>query len=194
MDLNNNTCGCRSWQVSGIPCVHAVAAISYLNGNAEDYVAPWFHTTMFLTCYNHTINPLNGSSMWPEVTYMKPLPPQKIRLLGRPTIKWKRDQSERESQGKTRYTISKAGAVIRCTICRETGHNRSTCPTRPKDVASTSLPKKKKDNKCKTEKGMLLKQCNYTTTSNSLTTPLYSRYCGTSSSRSNSTGSSCTTR
>ncbi|CAI9273625.1 unnamed protein product [Lactuca saligna] len=153
VDLNNNTCGCRSWQVSGIPCVHAVAAISYLNRNAEDYVAPWFHTTMFLTCYNHTINPLNGSSMWPEVTYMKPLPPQKTRLPGRPTIKRKRDQSERESQGKTRHTISKAGAVIRCTICRETCHNRSTFPTRPKDAASTSLPKKKKANKCKTKKG-----------------------------------------
>ncbi|CAI9287937.1 unnamed protein product [Lactuca saligna] len=116
VDLNNNTCGCRSWQVSGIPCVHGVASISYLNRNAEDYVAPWFHTTMFLTCYNHTINPLNGSSMWPEVTYMKPLPPQKRR---------------------------------------ETSHTRSTCLTRPKDAASTSLPKKKKANKCKIEKGIV---------------------------------------
>ncbi|CAI9292180.1 unnamed protein product [Lactuca saligna] len=111
VDLNNNTCGCRSWQVSGIPCVHAVVAISYLNRNVEDYVAPWFHTTMFLTCYNHTINPLNGSSMWPEVPYMKPLPPQKRRLPGRPTLKRKRDQSERESQGKTRHNISKSGNV-----------------------------------------------------------------------------------
>ncbi|XP_023762712.2 uncharacterized protein LOC111911153 [Lactuca sativa] len=153
VDLNNNTCGCRSWQVSGIPCVHAVAAISYLNRNAEDYVAPWFHTTMFLTCYNHTINPLNGSSMWPEVTYMKPLPPKKRSLPGRPTIKRKKDQFERESQGKIRHTISKAGAVMRCTICIETGHNRSTFPTRPKDAASNSLPKKKKANKCKTDKG-----------------------------------------
>nr|KAJ0191613.1 hypothetical protein LSAT_V11C800397910 [Lactuca sativa] len=139
--------------VSGIPCVHAVAAISYLNRNAEDYVAPWFHTTMFLTCYNHTINPLNGSSMWPEVTYMKPLPPKKRSLPGRPTIKRKKDQFERESQGKIRHTISKAGAVMRCTICIETGHNRSTFPTRPKDAASNSLPKKKKANKCKTDKG-----------------------------------------
>ncbi|CAI9281393.1 unnamed protein product [Lactuca saligna] len=153
VDLNNNTCGCRSWQVSGIPCVHAVAAISYLNRNAEDYVAPWFHTAMFLTCYNHTINPLNGSSMWPEAPYMKPLPPQKRRLPGRPTLKRKKDQSEMESKGKTRHTISKAGSVNRCTICRERGHNRSTCPTRPADVASTSRPKNKKPKKCKKEKG-----------------------------------------
>nr|KAJ0199665.1 hypothetical protein LSAT_V11C600324570 [Lactuca sativa] len=153
VDLNNNTCGCRSWQVSGIPCVHAVAAISYLNGNAEDYVAPWFHTTMFLTCYNHTINPLNGSSMWPEAPYIKPLPPQKRRLPGRPTLKKKNDQSEMENKGKTRHTISKIGAVNRCTICREGGHNRSTCPTRPADVASTSRAKNKKPKKCKKEKG-----------------------------------------
>ncbi|CAI9282041.1 unnamed protein product [Lactuca saligna] len=114
VDLNNNTCGCRSWQASGIPYVHAVAAISYLNRNEEDYVAPGFHTTMFLTCYNHTINPLNGSSMWPEAPYMKPLPPQKRR---------------------------------------ERGHNRSRCPTRRTDVASTSRPKNKKPKKCKKEKG-----------------------------------------
>ncbi|CAI9283815.1 unnamed protein product [Lactuca saligna] len=151
VDLNNNTCGCRSWQVSGIPCVYAVAVISYLNRNAEDYVAPWFHTTMFLTCYNHTINPLNGSSMWPEAPYMKPLPPQKRRLPGRPTLKRKKDQSEMESKGKRRHTISKAGSVNRCTICRERGHNRSTCPTRPADVASTSRPKNKKPKKCKVE-------------------------------------------
>ncbi|CAI9288651.1 unnamed protein product [Lactuca saligna] len=153
VDLNNNTCGCRSWQVSGIPCVHAVAAISYLNRNAEDYVAPWFHTAMFLTCYNHTINPLNGSSMWPEAPYMKPLPPQKRRLPGRPTLKRKKDQSEMESKGKTRHTISKAGSINRCSICRERGHNRSTCPTKPADVASTSRPKNKKPKKCKKEKG-----------------------------------------
>ncbi|CAI9278359.1 unnamed protein product [Lactuca saligna] len=151
VDLNNNTCGCRSWQVSGIPCVHVVAAISYLNRNAEDYVAPWFHTTMFLTCYNHTINPLNGSSMWPEAPYMKPLPPQKRRLPRRPTLKRKKDQSEMESKGKRRHTISKAGSVNRCTICRERGHNRSTCPTKPADVASTSRPNNKKPKKCKVE-------------------------------------------
>nr|KAJ0228264.1 hypothetical protein LSAT_V11C100040910 [Lactuca sativa] len=152
VDLTNNTCGCRSWQVSDIPCVHAVATISYLNKNAEDYVAPWFHTAMFLTCYHHTINPLNGSSMWPEAPYMKPLPPQKRRLPGRPTLKRKMDQTERESKEKTRHTISKAGVVNKCTICRERGPKRSTCPTRPADVASTSRPKNKKPKNVKKRK------------------------------------------
>ncbi|CAI9281650.1 unnamed protein product [Lactuca saligna] len=91
--------------------------------------------------------------MWPEAPYMKPLPPQKRRLPGRPTLKRKKDQSEMESKGKRRHTISKAGLVNRCTICRERGHNRSACPTRPADVASTSRPKNKKPKKCKKEKG-----------------------------------------
>ncbi|CAI9291985.1 unnamed protein product [Lactuca saligna] len=147
VDLTKNTCRCRSWQVSGIPCEHAVETILYHNKNAEDYVAPWFHTAMFLICYNHTINLLNGSSMWLEAPYMKPLPPQKRRLPGRPTLKRKMDQSERESKGKKRHTSSKVGTVNRCTICRERGHNRSTCPTRLVDVASTSRPKNKKPKK-----------------------------------------------
>nr|KAJ0224739.1 hypothetical protein LSAT_V11C100006950 [Lactuca sativa] len=136
VNLTNKTCGCRSWQVSGIPCVHVVATISYLNRNAEDYVAPWFHTAI---------------SLHEAISSLK-----KRRLPRRPTLKRKRDQSERESKGKTRYTISKAGVVMRCTICRENGHNRSTCPTRSEDVASTSRPKKKKAKKCKKEKACIV--------------------------------------
>ncbi|CAI9264533.1 unnamed protein product [Lactuca saligna] len=100
VDLTSNTCGCRSWQVPGIPCVHVVATISCLNRNAEDYVAAWFHTSIFLTCYNHTINPLNGSSMWPEVSYMKPFPPQKRRLPGRQPLKGKGINLQGKARGK----------------------------------------------------------------------------------------------
>ncbi|CAI9286024.1 unnamed protein product [Lactuca saligna] len=39
VDLIRRTCGCRRWQLTGIPCVHGVAAISSMNLNLEDYVA-----------------------------------------------------------------------------------------------------------------------------------------------------------
>ncbi|CAI9289370.1 unnamed protein product [Lactuca saligna] len=130
-------CNLRAWQLVGYPYVHGYAAISSLNRDPKEYVSEWFTTSMYASCYRYNIRPLNCSAMWPEVDYTKPLPPKKRRLPGRPTMKRKRDQVEREAKG-TRHTISKKGMIMRCTICRERGHNRSTCPERPNDVPSTS--------------------------------------------------------
>nr|KAJ0193556.1 hypothetical protein LSAT_V11C800421030 [Lactuca sativa] len=151
VDLNTRQCGCRAWQLAGYPCVHGYAAISSLNRDPEEYVSEWFTTSMYASCYRYNIRPLNCSAMWPEVDYTKPLPPKKRRLPGRPTMKRKRDQVEREAKG-TRHTVSKKGMIMRCTICRERGHNRSTCPLRPNDVPSTSGSNKKKPKK----QGMVL--------------------------------------
>nr|KAJ0199702.1 hypothetical protein LSAT_V11C600310170 [Lactuca sativa] len=78
--LESKTCGCRAWQLSGIPCVHAIAAILYLNGNVEDYVAVWFKTSMFGSCYRYPVKPINGANMWPDVLFDPILPP-------RPTVR-----------------------------------------------------------------------------------------------------------
>nr|KAJ0185685.1 hypothetical protein LSAT_V11C900486450 [Lactuca sativa] len=158
VDLNTRQCGCRAWQLAGYPCVHGYAAISSLNRDPEEYVLEWFTTSMYASCYRYNIRPLNCSAMWPEVDYTKPLPPKKRRLPGRPTMKRKRDQVEREAKG-TRHTVSKKGMIMRCTICRERGHNRSTCPLRPNDVPSTSGSNKKKPKK----QGMVLNYVIYYT-------------------------------
>ncbi|CAI9290053.1 unnamed protein product [Lactuca saligna] len=143
VDLNTRQCGCRACQLAGYPCVHGYTAISSLNRDPEDYVSEWFTTSMYASCYSYNIRPLNCSAIWHEVDYTKPLPPKK-RLPGIPTMKKKRDQVEREDKG-TRHTISKNGMILRCTICKERGYNRSTCPQRPNEVPSTSGSKKKKE-------------------------------------------------
>ena len=132
VNLNNKTCGCRAWQLTGIPCVHGVAAISYLNRNHEEYVARWYTTAKFSSCYMYTIKPLNGSELWPQVDYTKPLPPKKRRLPGRPKMKRRLDESERQDRGHS-HSVSRRGTVLKCRICKLPGHNRATCPQRPTD-------------------------------------------------------------
>ncbi|CAH1426522.1 unnamed protein product [Lactuca virosa] len=61
--------------------------------------------------------------MWPSTYLIPPLPPLKRRMPGRPTIKRRRDASER--MGK--HTVSKAGKKVSCSICKEKGHNKATC-------------------------------------------------------------------
>ncbi|CAI9276308.1 unnamed protein product [Lactuca saligna] len=140
------TCACRTWQLTGYPCVHGYACIASLNRDVQEYVSPWFTTSMYLNCYRNTINPLNGSDMWPHVDYISPLPPKRRRLPGRPSTKRKRDQIERENQGK-KHSITKRGSVMKCSICRESGHNRTTCPQKPIGESSNASSKKKKSKK-----------------------------------------------
>ncbi|CAI9288541.1 unnamed protein product [Lactuca saligna] len=140
------TCACRTWQLTGYPCVHGYACIASLNRDVEEYVSPWFTTSMYLNCYRNTINPLNGSDMWPHVDYISLLPPKRRRLPGRPSTKRKRDQIERENQGK-KHLITKRGSVMKCNICMESGHNRTTCPQKPIGESSNASSKKKKSKK-----------------------------------------------
>ncbi|CAI9272629.1 unnamed protein product [Lactuca saligna] len=146
VDIGSRTCACRTWQLTGYPCVHGYACIASLNRDVQEYVSPWFTTSMYLNCYRNTINPLNGSDMWPHVDYISPLPPKRRRLPGRPSTKRKRDQIERENQGK-KHSITKIGSVMKCNICRKSGHNRTTCPQKPIGESSNASSKKKKSKK-----------------------------------------------
>ena len=123
--LEHHTCGCRSWQLTGIPCVHAVAAILFLNGNPEDYVAVWYTTSMFGSCYRYPIKPINGPDMWPTVDCNPILPPRRRRMPGRPKVN--RRKCPTEKVGK--HSVSKKGTSIpRCGNCHQEGHNKRRCP------------------------------------------------------------------
>nr|KAJ0208880.1 hypothetical protein LSAT_V11C400179400 [Lactuca sativa] len=139
--IAKRACGCRSWQLTGIPCVHAILAISSLNLDVEAFVSNSYTKTSFLSSYEYNIHALNDISEWPHVEGLHTtLPPLKRRLPGRPCVKRKRDQAERELSGHTRHTVSRAGIPLRCTICHQTGHNKATCPSKPTPAPSTAGP------------------------------------------------------
>src|SRR5437588_2187687 len=41
VDIGKQTCGCRQWDVSGLPCMHAMSAINQNNLKKEDLVHPY---------------------------------------------------------------------------------------------------------------------------------------------------------
>nr|KAJ0198984.1 hypothetical protein LSAT_V11C600308670 [Lactuca sativa] len=95
VDLNNRTYACRSWQISGMPSLHATATILFLNGNVEDYVSVWFTKGMFGSCYRYTIKPINGVDLWPTIIVATIiLPPIRRRLPGRPKVNRKKFTNE----------------------------------------------------------------------------------------------------
>ncbi|KAK1414874.1 hypothetical protein QVD17_30635 [Tagetes erecta] len=143
VNIDEHTCTCCSWQLSGIPCVHTIAALSFLNKEPETYVSSWFKKEMFKEAYKHPIKPLKGSMFWPKTDDIKPLPPKERRMPGRPTVKRKRDPSEKVKKN------SKVGfrRKMTCQKCKEVGHNSKSCKNerrdpQPKESRPKGRPKK----------------------------------------------------
>ncbi|CAI9303910.1 unnamed protein product [Lactuca saligna] len=140
VDLERKTCSCRLWQLNGYGCTHYVASISFLNRDVEAYVDNMFSTTTFGKAYNYIITPMNSSDMWPETNYTPPLPPINRRMPGRPTTKRKKSTTKNTGT----HRVSKTRKKIRCSICKEIGHNKATCPQRRPQKLNVKKQKKQK--------------------------------------------------
>ncbi|CAA6666315.1 unnamed protein product [Spirodela intermedia] len=92
-------CSCRKWQVTGLPCVHALVVIERTGGCVYDYCSKFFKTECHRLIYSLSINPIpdvyrNSAALG----LVKPAELQKINKR-----------------------------LIRCSRCQEFGHNRVTC-------------------------------------------------------------------
>lgn len=132
------------WELSGIPCVHACAAMNYTHQHPDEYISDWFSKNKFVETYKGNIRPLNGSSMWAKTPYTKPLPPMARRMPGRPKTKRRKHATEDDSGYKR---VRASGGSIICRNCWEQGHNKRTCknqtkPPPPKDNKKIGRPLK----------------------------------------------------
>jgi hypothetical protein len=69
VNLLKRTCGCRLWDMTGIPCAYAVFAIWYFNANPEDYVDEWYTVKMYKKAYDEIVYPMPGEDQWVKTSY-----------------------------------------------------------------------------------------------------------------------------
>ncbi|KAI8546654.1 hypothetical protein RHMOL_Rhmol07G0136600 [Rhododendron molle] len=84
VNLINKSCGCRKWDISGVPCVHALASIKFLSQDPFNYVHECYKVDTYLKCYGNLLSPMNGRDLWPETDNPFMLPPDVKKRSGRP--------------------------------------------------------------------------------------------------------------
>lgn len=152
VDLDGQTCSCREWQISGIPCAHACASIHFMRKDPADFVhryiilhnyilllvlADFYSILIFcflhryytveryIQAYQYGIQPLNGKSMWP-ITDGEPIkPPPYKKMPGRPKKMRKRGPEENP---RNPSKLTRHGIQMTCSVCGVVGHNKKSCP------------------------------------------------------------------
>ncbi|XP_070017886.1 uncharacterized protein [Nicotiana sylvestris] len=87
VNLRRRTCTCRSWQLRGIPCAHAISAIYHQEEEPYNYVDHWYRKEIFLKVYQYFLEPIPNMKMRPDTNNMVIEPPAPKPMPGRPQKK-----------------------------------------------------------------------------------------------------------
>ncbi|KAG5133949.1 hypothetical protein JHK82_025137 [Glycine max] len=155
VNLDEKSCSCRFWQLTGIPCRHAVATMFDRRLLPSDFVHPYCHVNTYTNCYALIVEPINGEDMWQQIGLPTVLPPKVRVLIGRPKKARRRENDEAPKPHKLKRT----NTSLRCDMCGTFRHNKRECqnmtipkldppPKKPKVMTST----KKKNTATSTSK------------------------------------------
>ena len=119
VDLVNHKCSCRTWQVTGKPCRHALARILSNRGlQIKDFVHEYYSVDRVRAAYADIVPPMSDRTDWPQVELeYKLLPPKQKRAAGRPRVVRIRGSAEQRANRKK----------VRCRRCKGFGHFAKTC-------------------------------------------------------------------
>uniref|UniRef100_K3YY80 SWIM-type domain-containing protein n=1 Tax=Setaria italica TaxID=4555 RepID=K3YY80_SETIT len=119
VDISLKNCDCRRWDLTGIPCSHAISCLRH-ERIPQELVLPY--------CYS-TISFLLAYEVFPRVYEKK---------VGRPPKSRRRQPYEIE--GPNGLKLTKHGVIINCRYCGSSSHNRAGCPLRKQGQAPTQVP------------------------------------------------------
>ncbi|KAF7837633.1 Protein FAR1-RELATED SEQUENCE 4 [Senna tora] len=117
VDVDRWDCSCKRWQMTGLPCCHAIAVFECLGRSPYDYCSRYFSVESYRLTYAESIHPVPNvdrpvqceSTLVVAVT-----PPPTKRPPGRPKMK----QAE---------SVEIIKRQLQCSKCKGLGHNKKTC-------------------------------------------------------------------
>ncbi|XP_007035999.2 PREDICTED: uncharacterized protein LOC18603776 [Theobroma cacao] len=118
VDIDHWDCSCKGWQLTGLPCCHAIAVFECIGRSPCEYCSRYFTTESFRLTYAKSIHPVPNvdrpvQDESPEAAVTVTPPPTK-RPPGRPKMK----------QAESMDIIKRQ---LQCSKCKGLGHNKKTC-------------------------------------------------------------------
>ncbi|XP_065861014.1 uncharacterized protein [Euphorbia lathyris] len=127
VNICTRKCSCHGWQLRGLPCVHAVAALVSCRQNVFRFAESCFTVAHYRKAYSETIHPIPDKTLWGSTCEGSQIsdynddeiinPPKSLVL---PPGKPRKKRKHAEHSGCLKRTV-------RCSRCHQTGHFRTTC-------------------------------------------------------------------
>ena len=110
VDINSKTCDCRRWQLTRVPCSHAIACLRHERIKPESVLPACYSVQTFNTAYGFNIWPCRDQRQWEKVDGPQVQPPLYEKKVGRPPKS--RKKQPHEVQGKNGPKFSKHGVTV----------------------------------------------------------------------------------
>ncbi|XP_062164908.1 uncharacterized protein LOC133871483 [Alnus glutinosa] len=118
VDIQNRKCGCRRWQMTGIPCTHAHSAITYHGHHPEDYMDSCYSIETYKKAYAPLIYPMPSEEQWIGTEHDVLDPPRSRLMTGIPRkVRVRGPDESRVPQNP--YRMRKFGLKGNCGLCKE---------------------------------------------------------------------------
>ncbi|KAM3244907.1 hypothetical protein ACQJBY_056309 [Aegilops geniculata] len=122
VNLATNSCDCRRWDMTGVTCSHAIAAMSKIHMHPEDYVHEFFKKPLYIEAYKDIVYPVPGPGFWPDTHTQDIEPPVFKEKAGKKQTARRKGQFEVPAPKDT----SRMGTIT-CSNCGLQGHRFTYC-------------------------------------------------------------------
>nr|XP_018624566.1 uncharacterized protein LOC108944226 [Nicotiana tomentosiformis] len=127
LNLELKKCTYRTWNLTGIPCPHAIKALMHNKPDPLSEVHWWYSSEAYMLAYMHKLQPIRGEQFCKIEPEQAMEPPEVHKMVSRPKVKRKREKDEaRKREGV--WSTSIKGLIMTCGFCGTTGRNRRKCP------------------------------------------------------------------
>lgn len=123
VNIGTRSCSCRDWQLFGIPCSHAVAALTSYTKDVYTYTEKYFTASSYRESYSKEILPIPGKIKWKKEGDV-PVDDD-IRLVRPP--KFRRPPGRPEKKRVCIEDVNREKHTVHCSRCNQTGHYKTTC-------------------------------------------------------------------
>lgn len=129
VNLSTHQCACRKWDLTGIPCKHAVYVMDDNQDDPIRYVAKYYFTDVLKITYEENIKHVNGDKFWKK-THKPQISIHEFRKpRGRPKTRDRRKEPFEDLQNAGKAT--RHGRVLHCSRCKQAGHISRGCKNEP---------------------------------------------------------------
>ncbi|XP_009772353.1 uncharacterized protein [Nicotiana sylvestris] len=146
VNLGTKKCTCRTWNLCGILCPHAICALLYKKVNPLSEIHWFLSKKAYLQTYSHKLQPVRGEKFWKIEPSQNMDPPEFVRQAGRSKVKRIREANESTNR-QGQWSQSRKGRVMTCNNCGEAGHNVRGCAKHSKGKQPMGGNSRRKQNK-----------------------------------------------